>query len=270
MMSRTAPATRPNGAAKKTFTRSRGIVRRAWKVGIYGPEGVGKSSLMAACPGIVVADLEHSTMDLDVERVEGIENWSDLRAWVQGVTPEEYPTIGIDSMTRAEDWCVDYVIKNKASNEGVRAVDSIEDFKYRAGLTFVCDEFRRFLGDIENAFLRGVNVVMIAHNFVNRVKNPDGSDYIRMEPRLINADKGSNMLQWVQFLDHLAYIGFDVVVNKGKATGGSSRTIYLEATANRMAKTRSLPIEPIVFDKGNQALWDQLNNKPAASELPPM
>jgi hypothetical protein len=91
------------------------------------------------------------------------------------------------------------------------------------------------------------------------VKNPDGSDYMRHEPRLVDSEKGpSNMLQWVQFLDHLLFIGYDIAAVKGKATGGHSRTIYPVGSATRLAKNRSLYPDPLVYQLGDTAIWDLL------------
>lgn len=261
---------RPAAGGRKVFGRSKGITRAAWKAGIFGPEGTGKSTLASLCPGVVFLDLEHGTQDLNVERVTGVETWFDLRAFVGTVTPEEFPVVCIDSMTRAEDWCAQYVIETKVSGDGIKAKDSIEDFKYKAGLTFVTDEFRRLLADIDAAFLRGVSFIMVAHNRIGRVRNPDGSDFIRNEPRLINEEKGSNMLPWVQFLDHCAFIDYDVAVTKGKATGSGSRTIYTTATPNRIAKSRSLPDEAIVYGKGDAKFWDLISGKQTNSDAPPL
>lgn len=235
------------------FTISSGVTRDAFRLGVYGPEGIGKSKLASLCPGIVFADLEHSTKDLDVKRVEGIvvgddyaASWSNLRAWVQSLKSGVYC---IDSMTRAEDWCAAYVIKTKKSNNNESASDSIEDFKYKAGLQFVYDEFRRLISDLDNAFLRGVSMVLVAHNRVSRIKNPDGSDFVRHEPRLIDTPTVSNMLQFVQFLDHLLFIDLDKNIDKrGKVQGSGSRTIYLDTAPSRLSKTRSLPMDPMPFD----------------------
>lgn len=261
-------ASNGNPQPRKTFTRSRGVIRAASKIGIYGPEGVGKSTLAASFPGVVFADLEQSTRDMDVERVTDVHNWLDLRGWVQSANPSEYPAICIDSMTRAEDWAMEYVIANKRDSDGAKATDSIEDFKFKAGLKFICDEFRRFLGDLDAAFLRGVNIIMVSHNRIGRVRNPDGSDFIRNEPRLLNEEKGSNMLPWVQFLDHLFFIDYDMAVTKGKAVGGGSRTMYTTGTPNRMAKSRTLPPEPIIYERGSSTVWDLMLSRPAL-DMPP-
>ena len=255
---------KPVASAPRKFAISKAATRKAFKLGIYGPEGIGKSSLMALCPQLSsVADIEGSQMDFDTPKVQGIESWSDLRAWVQSVGEGIH---GIDSITRAEDWAAQHVIESKKSNEGLKATDSLEDFKYGAGVTFVCDEFRKLLGDIDATVKRGASFVLVSHARINRFKNPDGSDYIRYEPRLIDTPKGSNMLQFVQFLDHLAFIDLDKVISKDrKVTGSGTRTIYLDTSPSRLSKCRGIPADPIPFDQGSTALWDiilpTINNK---------
>jgi hypothetical protein len=232
-----------------------GVTRDGWKVGIYGPEGIGKSSLAALCPKAIFADIEHSMDDLDTTKVTGVEKWEDLRSWVQSLSG---CIAGIDSITRAEDWAAQYVINNKKGNDGIKASDSLEDFKYKAGLQFVNDEFKKLLSDIDAARRRNVSFIMVAHSRVNRFKNPDGSDFVRYEPRLVDDPKVSNMLQWVQFVDHLAFIDLDKNVTKGKVTGSGSRTIYLDTSPSRVCKARGIPNDPLPYPPGDDAFWKLL------------
>ena len=259
-----APKPTPTAAPKATFSKPDESTQSGFKLGIYGAEGSGKSSLAALCPGAIFADIEGSMKDIAVPKVPELNlnhpkfagNWSLLRAWVQSLSN---CVAGIDSITRAEDWAAQHVIKLKTSNDGLKAVDSLEDFKYKAGLTFVCDEFRKLLSDIDASRRRGVSWIMISHQRVVKFNNPDGSNYVRYEPRLVNDEKMSNMLQWVQFLDHLAFINIDVNVGKGgKATGGGSRAIYLDTSPVRICKARGIDNTTIVFDEGNTELWTRL------------
>ena len=255
------PVNRPVAApppAPKQFGVEEGVKNDGFKLGIYGSEGIGKSSLAASCPGIIFADIEDGTKHLDVRRVKGVECWEDLRLWVQSLKD---CVAGIDSMTRAEDWAAEYVIRTKKANDGTKAQDSLEDFKYKAGLTYVTDEFKRLLADIDCARKRNVSFVLIAHVRVTKFNNPDGSNFLRNEPRLIDDQKGSNMLQFVQFLDHLAYIDLDKNVVKGKATGSGSRTIYLDTAPSRLSKARGIPNDPLPFEQGDQTLWEMLLKK---------
>ena len=243
---------------RRVFGVETGIKPDGFKVGIYGPEGIGKSSLASLCPGAIFADIEDGTKHLDVTRQTGIESWEDLRLWVQSLKD---CIAGIDSITRAEDWAAQYVIRTKKANDGSKAVDSLEDFKYKAGLTFIADEFKKLLSDIENARRRHVSFILIAHERITKFNNPDGSNFLRHEPRLIDDPKASNMLQFVQFLDHLAFIDLDKNVVKGKATGSGSRTIYLDTAPNRLSKSRGISNDPLPFIQGDMTFWNLLGVK---------
>jgi hypothetical protein len=248
----------PPNKPKPTFSTETGTTRDGFSIGIYGPEGIGKSSLASLCPGAVFADIEGSMEDIDVAKVKELRNqgdWTLLRAWVQSLGRGIY---GIDSMTKAEDWAASHVIKTKKANDGGKATDSLEDFKYKAGLTFVCDEFKRLLGDISAARRRGASFIMVAHSRIQRFKNPDGSDFVRHEPRLVDDPKASNMLQWVQFCDHVAFINLDINAEKGKASGSGSRSIYLDSSPTRISKCRGIDSSMIDYGIGDTTLWSRL------------
>ncbi len=241
--------------ATNKFSIQTGITRNGFKIGIYGAEGIGKSSLAALCSDAVFADIEGSMEDLDVKKVRGVEKWQDLRDWIQSLSN---CIAGLDSITRAEDWAAAHVIANKKSNDGLKAVDSLEDFKYKAGIMFVSSEFMKLLSDIDNARRRNVSFIMIAHQRIRKFRNPDDSDFVRFEPRLVDEEKASNMLQWVQFLDHLAFIKADVAVDKGKAKGSGTRTIYLDTNPSRFSKCRGIDNSQIDYELGNRELWTRL------------
>jgi AAA domain len=243
---------RPNIPSFKVIT---GVTRKTFKCGIYGPEGIGKSELMSLCPGATFADIELSMEDFNVRKVQGVSNWTDLRNWVASL---ENCIAGLDSVTRAEDWAAQYVIANKTSNEGVKAKDSLEDFKYKAGLRFVNDEFKKLLGDIDQATRRGVSFIMTAHNRVKVIKDPESSDFIRHEPNLVDTLEVSNMRSWIQFLDVCAFIDLDKNVEKRKATSAGTRSIYLDTSASHVSKARGIDNSTIDYKQGSRELWERL------------
>ena len=263
-------------AINRTFNVSTSRTVKAFKVGIHGEEGTGKSSLLAnlcllnKLDGVADIEGSHAFPFFDASGnpfhtpcIEpAIEVWDELRAWVQSLKKGIY---GLDSITRAQDFAGTKVVETKQDSEGVRAKDSIADFRFKAGLTFICDEFRKLLGDMDAAARRGVSLVIVAHTRVQFFQNPDDGNYARYEPRLLDDKNGSNMLQFVQFLDCLAFIDLDKSIAKGKAAGSGTRTIYLEKTPARMCKCRGIPADPIPFDQGSTALWDiilpTINNK---------
>ncbi len=241
----TAPPIKPTAKKFETVT---GTTRNTWKVGIYGPEGVGKSTLAALCPKAMFADIELSMRDIPNQKLKegALNNWQDLLDWVASLNN---CWAGIDSMTRAEDWCALHVIGGKVGNDGTKAKDSLEDFKYKAGLRFVNDEFKKLLSAIDASTRRGVSWIMTAHNRVRQFKDPENNDYIRHEPSLVDDDKQgiSNMRSWVQFLDVCAFVDLDINVDKRKAKTGGTRTIYLDTSASHISKGRGIDTSSINF-----------------------
>jgi translation initiation factor RLI1 len=57
---------------------SKGKIDRAQKVVIYGPEGIGKSSLSAEFPDPVIIDTEGGTAHMDVRRIDKPQSWEEL------------------------------------------------------------------------------------------------------------------------------------------------------------------------------------------------
>src|SRR5688572_10475054 len=76
------------------------------KVVIYGPGGIGKSTLASLAPNPIFLDIETSTERLDVARLDGIETWADLRAVIQSDRLDGYGTLVLDSATKAEELAV--------------------------------------------------------------------------------------------------------------------------------------------------------------------
>ena len=57
---------------------TRGHVKTAIRVGIYGTEGVGKTTFAANFPGVVFIDTEGSTKHMDVARFDPPETLNDV------------------------------------------------------------------------------------------------------------------------------------------------------------------------------------------------
>jgi len=240
------------------------------RVGLFGPGGIGKTTLAATAPGPVgFIDLDDSLPilrpslgELDIRRVSGIAGWQDIRDALHSDGWDDVRTIVLDSATKAEELALEWTLRNvRHEKEGV-VVRRIEDYGFGKGYQHLYETFLTLLSDLDQHVRAGRNVVLICHDCTATVPNPKGEDYIRWEPRLQNPSSGkaSIRLRVREWLDHLLYVGYDVECAKhhnGKAQGHGSRTIYPTEMPWCMAKSRTLadPVELVQFD---MTLWNKL------------
>lgn len=260
------PSRPPTKAAGQsiTFGSSSGTIDSAQRICIYGPGGIGKSSLAAMAPSPKFIDLEQGTHELDVARVTlpagASWTWASLRAalatdslWA-GVQ-----TVVIDSGTRAEELATAHTIETIPHEKGHR-VERIEDYGFGKGFSHIYDVFLSLFADLDRHIDAGRNVIVLCHDLKAKVPNPAGEDWIRYEPKLQSPEsgKGSVRLRMREWCDHLLYIAYDVVVSKdGKGQGHGTRTIYPRELPTHMAKSRRLA-DPIQFIQNDGSFWQQL------------
>lgn len=266
----TTATARPPHAPPSRRVSFDAIEPQGHRIGLYGPGGIGKTTLAMTAPGPVgVIDLDDSLPilrpslgDLAIRRVAGISSWQDIRDALHSGGWDEVKTVVIDSGTKAEELAMEWTLRNvKHEKEGV-AIRRIEDYGFGKGYQHLYETFLQLLGDLDQHVRVGRNVVLILHDCTANVPNPKGEDYIRWEPRLQNPSSGkaSIRLRIREWLDHLLYVGYDVECSKqhnGKAQGHGTRTIYPQEMPWCMAKSRCLAeqIELVQFDT---TLWTKL------------
>ena len=80
-----------------------GTITRAQRITIYGPNGVGKSTLAKAFPSPIFIDTEDGSTHLDVSRIQASEPETFFDALRQlAYEPHTYQTLVIDSSDGAE------------------------------------------------------------------------------------------------------------------------------------------------------------------------
>lgn len=157
-----------------------GIIEGAQKVVIYGPEGIGKSTFAAKFPNAVFIDTEGSTKKLDVQRTPKPTSWTMLMEGVKyfKINPHLCDTLIIDTGDWAERLCKVHVC-SKAKK------DSIEDYGYGKGYTYLAEEFGRLLNLLSELIDLGVNVVIVCHAQMRKFEQPDEMGaYDRWEMKL--------------------------------------------------------------------------------------
>jgi len=253
-------------AERHSLTFERPAANTGHRIALYGPGGIGKTTLADLAPGPVASfDLDDSLAVLQPEhtqRIAGIETWHDLRAALNGDGWDEVRTLVIDSATKAEELAVAWTLAHVPHEKGQR-VSRLEDYGYGRGFGHVYETFLTLLGDLDRHVRAGRNVILICHDCVSSVPNPQGEDWLRYEPRLQSPSSGkaSIRLRVREWCDHVFFLGYDVVVAENKGRGCGTRTLWPVEMPHCMAKSRKLS-DPIPVPPNDTAVWDALFGKP--------
>ena len=229
------------------------------RVLLYGPGGIGKTTLSNLAPGpVAYFDLDESLSRLRLSPeplAVPCESWQSLRESLQSSGWDSVKTIVIDSVTRAEEMCATHTLATVKNDKG-QYVHRIEDYGYGKGYQFIFDTFLPLMSDLDRHCRSGRNVILIAHECVTTVPNPNGEDWMRYEPRLQcpNSGKAAVRLRLKEWADHVLFLGYDVAVDKdGKGKGSGTRTLYPCELPFCMAKSRTTQT-PLVVEDG-KTLW---------------
>lgn len=253
-VSTTTPAPRPVGAKSRISAIKRGQLRSALRYLFYGPEGVGKSSLLADVENILLADIEGGSDNIDVPRYmfrdeEGghvPRSFADVLAMVEDLDQNPnhgFSALGFDTADALEALVHRHICEREGKG-------SIEEFGFGKGYQVALDEFRRFLATLDRLRSKGLHIVIVGHSIVKTFKNPEGEDYDRYQLRVHDKTAGlikewSDVVGFVNFEGGGAKLKGDASQAKrarGWATG--ARVVHLHREAAWDAKSRlSLPAE---------------------------
>lgn len=240
------------------------------RVVLYGTGGIGKTTCAClssqVCGPTAFIDLDRSLGKIktslngcNIKTVAGIETWDQLRAALHADIWGDFTTIVIDSITRAEELAMYWVLANVRHETG-KPISRLEDYGYGKGYQHLYETILCLFGDLDQHWRRGKNIILIAHEITAEIPNPAGENFLRWEPRLFHQknEKNSIRLKAKEWADHVLYLGYDLVASQeGKARGSGSRTIYPRELPWCTAKSRTLS-EPISFIEGDTELWKQL------------
>ena len=252
---------------------TRGRIKSAIKVGIYGPEGVGKTTLAGMFPGAVFIDTEGSTKHMDVARFDPPQDLNDVLNQINWVlaNPDKVGTLIIDTV----DW-LEKLIFNSVCSE--KKIQNIEDIGYGKGYVYAKQKMQQILEVLDAIVSRGVHVVLVCHSMIRKFEQPDEmGSYDRYMLKLNEKNIAPIVKEWLDMLLFCNYKTDVVTASDGKtkkARGGQKRIMYANHSACWDAKNRfGLPDEmPMEYDQiaelfGEAALVEAQEAEPPKSEV---
>jgi hypothetical protein len=198
-------------AAQKPISRLATIKKERLRVPLryffYGDNGVGKSTLAAAAPDPIWADIEDGSGQLAVARYPFRDgdgghvprSYSDIVAMVEDLTvsPHSFRSLVLDTADALEKMIWQHLIERESA-PSARSKDgplvSVESFGYGRGYSMSVDIFRELAVKLDRLRVtRNMNIIVIAHSIVRTFKSPIGPDYDRFQPAL--HDKAAGFLK---------------------------------------------------------------------------
>jgi GTPase SAR1 family protein len=213
---------------------TKGRIQEPQKVVIYGPQGVGKTSLAALFPNPLFLDTERGTRRMNVDRIEieSLKHFNEeIAAIPTGKDYAEYQTVVIDTI----DWLEAKV------KELVVASYSMKDRSYGREESFTADEIMKILNNLTPLLTSGKHVVLLAHSATVKMELPDvAAAFDRYELDMGKKHVAPLVKHWA---DHLLFLKNKIAVRevedgKNKGVGKGERILCTSTTAAYDAKIR--------------------------------
>lgn len=225
-----------------------GVRQKALRVGIYGVEGIGKTTLAAQFPNPVFIDVEDGSNQLPVARLPRPTSWEMLVDEVREVAIGNVPcsTLVIDTADAAEKLCAQAVCAE-------HSWDGIENKDYGKGYVYLSEKFCKLLDLLGQVVDGGRNIVLVCHGQAVKFELPDADGrYDKYELKLTKR-LAPIVREWC---DLLLFLNYKTLVETESTKSG------------KITKAKAKGGQRRVMHTTHHACWDAKNRFGLADELP--
>lgn len=208
---------------------------RAQRICVYGPEGIGKSTLATYAPNPLFLDTEMGTSHLNISRVEAA-TFEQVTATIQALIQEEhnYQTLVLDTADNLKRYCEESVMRENNWK-------SLETPGYGKGFRIAFERFKLLITLLDQLINRGIHVINICHAKVLRINPPDNTEYNKYCLKVSDSNKENDdsRLFLKEWSDCVLFCNFDTVVNSSQNKAiKHERIIYTTSSPAWEAKNR--------------------------------
>lgn len=202
---------------------------------LYAADGVGKTTFASNAPSPIFLCAESGTAQLDVARLPEPESWADVLALVDQLITEEhdFKTFVVDSLSWLEPLLHQHVCQRGKKR-------SMSEFEFGKGHVAAFEEWRVLVSKVERLWRqRGMNVVLLAHAHTANIKNPAGTDYGIICPKLHQAAEGL-FREWVDAVLYAEFQTFEIGGDskRAKVISDGARVMHTQHRGAFRAKNR--------------------------------
>lgn len=218
------------------------------RIVVYGPPGIGKTTMVFGAPKIIFLDLDWGAnkipgLQRNKKPILSLADFKNAVGWLRN-GKHDYKSFGFDTLDALEA----LIHKNLCETDGV---DSIEEAKkgWGKGPTAAMEQMREVMASVNDICTnRDMHFVGTAHQKLSNMKNPSGYDYQRHDLRL--HDKATPIV--LAAVDYMLFATRKVIVSDKEFGGERARAIEMKERILRttegpayIAKSRAKIPDPI-------------------------
>ncbi len=216
---------------------SSGVSRTGIRMLVAGQEKMGKTTLCAGAPGVLLVPLEVGFAGVDVPKTPILQTLEEVQALLGEVTQLaqrgqfSYQTIAIDSATALERHIHDYVLRqDPASRSNKSATMESAHGGYGKAYTLANTIFDNLLKQFDLLAVHGgINIILTCHVFSARISDPTSGEYDSWD-LLLHSPKNQKtygkreiVTQWADVIAFLYEPIFVMSNDKGNLVRGISQ-----------------------------------------------